>query len=205
MTYPPQPGGWPDQQGGWQQQPGGWQDPAGGYPNQAGGYPSPTSGQPAYVDPVSGQPTPYPDSTGYGQQQPYPESPGYAQQQPYPESPGYAGYPAYPGGYAAPVMVPAQRTNGMAIASMVVSLVGLVSLPCYGVGGIAIGLVGAILGHVGKRQTTERGEGGGGMALAGIIIGWIAVGIGLIIVAFFVFVVWWAVNSPPSTYVTPTY
>ncbi len=185
MTYPPQPGGsWPDQQGGWQQQPGGWQDPA-------GGYASPTSGQPAYVDPVSGQPTPYPDSSGY------------AQQQPYPTSPGYAGYPGYPG-YPAPVMVPTQRTNGMAIASMVVSLVGLVSLPCYGVGGIVIGLVGAILGHVGKRQATERGEGGGGMALAGIIVGWIAVAIGIVILAFFVFFVWW-VSTLPSTYPTPTY
>jgi hypothetical protein len=188
MTYPPQPGGsWPDQQGGWQQQPGGWQDPA-------GGYASPTSGQPTYVDPVSGQPT-YVDPVS-GQPVPYPDSGGYAQQQPYPTSPGYAGYPGYP----ASVMVPTQSTNGMAIASLVVSLVGLVSLSCYGVGGI-IGLVGAILGHVGKRQITERGEGGSGMALAGIIIGWITVAIGVAILAFLVFAVWW-VSTLPSTYPT---
>jgi hypothetical protein len=202
MTYPPQPGGWPDQQGGWQQQPGGWQDPASGYGQQPGGYGQQPGGQPTYVDPVSGQPT-YVDPVS-GQPTPYPESPGYAPQQPYPTSPGYAGYPGGYPGYVPPVMVPTQSTNGMAIASLVVSLVGLVSVFCYGIGGIVIGLVGAILGHVGKRQIAERGEGGGGMALAGIICGWIAVGLGVAILAFFVFAVWW-VSNLPSTYPTPTY
>jgi Domain of unknown function (DUF4190) len=184
MTYPPQSGGWPDQQGGYQQdQPGGWQDPA-------GGYGSPVSGQPAYVDPVSGQPTAYPADTS-----------GYAQQQPYPTSPGYAGYPGYPG-YGTPVMVPSQRTNGMAIAAMVVSLVSLPGLFCYGVGGIVIGMVGAILGHVARRQVTERGEGGSGMALAGIIIGWIAVAVGVVVLGLFIWLVWWASNLP-STYPSP--
>jgi hypothetical protein len=197
MSYPPQGGGWPqDQQGAWQQpQPGGWQDPAGGY--ATGGYVDPAtgqpaSGQPAYIDPVSGQPTSYP---GYGTQQvpAYPTSPGY----------GY-GYPqqGYPG-YTAPVMQSGPGTNGMSIASMVVSLVALISLPCYGVGGIVIGVVGAILGHVGKRQIAQRGEQGGGMALAGIIIGWISVVLGLAVVAFLVFFVWWAVSTTPS-YPYPT-
>ncbi len=197
MSYPPQGGGWQqDQQGAWQQaQPGGWQDPAGGYVD-------PASSQPAYIDPVSGQPTAYPVS---GQPAQYPT---YGQQPAqYPTSPSYGyGYQqAYPG-YGAPLMAPQQRNNGMAIASMVVSIVGAVSLPCYGIGGIVIGLVGAILGHVAKRQIAERNEGGGGMALAGIIVGWIAVAIGVAIVAFFVFFVWWAVtNSPNYPYSTPTY
>ncbi len=196
MSYPPQGGGWQqDQQGAWQQaQPGGWQDPAGGYVD-------PASSQPAYIDPVSGQPTPYPVSgqpaqyPGYGQPAQYPTSPSY----------GYGYQQAYPG-YGAPLMAPQQRNNGMAIASMVVSIVGAVSLPCYGVGGIVIGLVGAILGHVAKRQIAQRNEAGGGMALAGIIVGWIAVVIGIAIVAFLVFFVWWAVNNTPNyPYSTPTY
>jgi hypothetical protein len=193
MSYPPQGGGWPqDQQGGWQQpQQGGWQDPASGYP---GGYADPASSQPAYLDPVSGQPTSYP---GYTTAQPpatYPTSPSY----------GYGYQQAYPG-YGAPVLPASARTNGLAIASMVVALVGLPFLFCYGAGGV-MGLVGAILGHVAQRQVKQRGEQGGGMALAGIIVGWIVVVIALAIVAFFVFFVWYVVsNSPNYPYSTPTY
>jgi Domain of unknown function (DUF4190) len=199
MSYPPQ-GGWQqDQQGGWQQpQPGGWQDPAGGY--QSGyadpassqpTYTDPASSQPAYIDPVSGQPTSYP---GYGAQPPaYPTSPSY----------GYGYQQAYPG-YGAPLMPAATRTNGLAVAAMVVALVGLPFLVCYGAGGV-LGLVGAILGHIAQGQVKSRGEQGGGMALTGIIVGWITVVIALAVVAFFVFFVWYVVNSVPNyPYSTPT-
>jgi len=126
MSYPPQPGGWPDQQGGaWQGQPvGGWQDPAGG--QQA--YVDPASGQPAYVDPISGQPM------GYPAQPPYSPAPGYE----------YQGYQPY----APPVMVPSRRTNGMSIAAMVVAIVGLLSSPCYGIAGIAIGWIAVLAGLI---------------------------------------------------------
>jgi hypothetical protein len=191
MSYPPQGGGWQDQQGSWQQpQPGGWQDPA------AGGYANPSSGQPAYVDPSSGQPA-YADPVS-GQPAGYPQYPAT-----YPTSPGYGYEQTYPG-YNAPVTTPTARTNGLAIASLVVSLVALVSTPCYGIGGIVIGAVGAILGHVGKRQITERGEQGGGMAMAGIIIGWISLAIGIIVLVLIGVFVWWAANQatpyPTSTY-----
>src|SRR5262249_7249611 len=182
MTYPPQ-GGWQDPQGGWQQgPPGGWQDPAGGYVD-------PASGQPAYVDPISGQPAGYPS---YTTQAPVPT---------YPVSPEYGYQPAAYPGYGAPMMAPTSGTNGMAIASMVISLIGLLTFWCYGVPGVVFGTVGAILGHGAKRQTTERNEQGGGMALAGIIIGWIAVALGLIIVGLVVWAFVWATNRTPySTY-----
>jgi hypothetical protein len=93
----------------------------------------------------------------------------------------------------------------MAIAAMVISLVGLITFWCYGVPGIVFGAVGAIMGHVAKRQTAERQEQGGGMALAGIIIGWISVVLGLIAGAFYAYFIWWAVNLPNNTYPTPTY
>jgi len=163
-------------------QPGGWQDPA-GQPV----YLDPASGQPAYVDPTSGQPAGY---AGY----PPPQSP-------YSPAPGYV-YPAY----APPVMVPTQRTNGLSIAAMVVSIAGLLSAFCYGIPAIAIGLVGAILGHVGYRQTKERGEGGAGMAIAGIAVGWIAVLVGLIVLAVYAYFVWWFKNSIDNyQYPNPAY
>lgn len=122
----------------------------------------------------------------------YPGSPAYpppAGQQVYPPPQSGAGYGGY-GGYGAqpPVAyypaayVPKAKTNGLALTSMILGIVGVVMLICYGIGGL-IGIVGAILGHVAKRQIRERQEGGDGMALAGIICGWIAAGISLLIIA----------------------
>jgi MFS family permease len=75
----------------------------------------------------------------------------------------------------------------LAIASLAVSIAGLVMLCGYGIGGI-VGLVGAILGHVARRQVRERGENGSGLALAGIICGWIAVALGVVAIGFLVWV-----------------
>lgn len=104
-------------------------------------------GQPAYPPPTS--------QAGYAQSGPLP--PGYG-------PPGYQ-QPQYgPPGYAAPM-----RTNNMAIASMVCSLAGLLT-------GISAP-VGAILGHVARRQIRDSGEQGDGMALTGIIVGWVLTGL----------------------------
>jgi hypothetical protein len=94
-----------------------------------------------------------------------------------PTAPGYA-YPA-PYGHAYPA--PVARNNGLAIASMVVSIAA------FAVCGGLLGIVGAILGHVARRQIREQGGEGDGMALAGIIVGWIGFAIGLALVAFYIF------------------
>lgn len=104
--------------------------------------------------------------------------------------PGYGAPPAYYPGYAPPT-----KTNSMAVASMVVSIAGAVLLFCYGVGGV-VGAVGAILGHVSRRQIRERQESGNGMALAGIITGWIATALGLLIMALIAVFIVWAANNP---------
>lgn len=103
----------------------------------------------------------YPDGQGptpYGQQ-PYPQQPYGAQ--PY----GQPQYGQPPYGYPYP---PPQRTNGLAIASMVLGILWL-----YWIGSI----LALVFGYVAKRQIKERGEAGGGMATAGIVLGWIGVGI----------------------------
>ena len=123
-----------------QQQPGsGWQEP--GWQQQ----PQP----PAYGEPTQAQPT-YGPPAAYGE-------PVYP-----------AGQPGYPPGYGQPMygqpVVLSQPTNGLAIASMIVSILGF-------------GPVGAIMGHIARRQIQERGEQGDGFALAGIIVGWVTTGI----------------------------
>jgi hypothetical protein len=70
--------------------------------------------------------------------------------------------------YGAPAYAP-QRTNGLAIASFVLSLFFFVC----GIGSI----LAVIFGHIARKQIRERGEQGGGLATAGLIIGYIGIGI----------------------------
>lgn len=209
MTYPSPPGPQPS---------GGWNDPAWSS-GQPGGQPDPTqpmvgqpmSGQPVSGDPASGYPPPADPASGYPPMNPaggYPPQldpvSGYPVAPPMDPAGGYppqlaayqaSGYPSY--GYPPAAAPP--PTNGMAIASMVISIVGILGLCGYGLGGY-IGVLGAILGHVAKKQIRERGENGDGMALAGIILGWIATAIALIAtVAIIVFIIW-AANQDPSTF-----
>lgn len=62
-----------------------------------------------------------------------------------------------------------RRTNGMAIASMVLGILWL-----YWIGSV----LALVFGYVAKRQIAEsRGtQDGGGMATAGIVLGWIGIG-----------------------------
>lgn len=100
-------------------------------------------------------------------QQPY-QPYGPPPQQPYGQQP----YGQQPPAYGYPV---AAQTNGMAVAALVVSIVSLMA--CCG----ASGFIGAILGHMSRGQIRRTGEQGGGMALAGVIVGWIGFGIFLLV------------------------
>ncbi|HEY3010952.1 MAG TPA: DUF4190 domain-containing protein [Micromonosporaceae bacterium] len=159
------------------------------HPPQPGGWPDPWSPQepPAQADPPTGPGAPPPGASGPTPTEPYGYPPGY---------PAY-GYPphGYPG-YGYPVAAP--PTNGLAIASMVVSIVSVAPGLCaYGLGGY-LGAVGAILGHVARRRIRERGEGGDGMALAGIIVGWIATGLAVLATIAIVIFIVWAANHPST-------
>ena len=119
--------------------------------------------QPGPPDPVPPPPDPQP----YGYQ-----PPAY-----------YAPQPMYPYGY-----VPPRPTEGLAIASLVVSCAGVFGLCLYGVGGL-LGIVGAILGHVARRRIARTGADGAALALAGIIVGWCMAAVSAAAVAFFVIVI----------------
>lgn len=62
----------------------------------------------------------------------------------------------------------------MAIAAMVVSLASLVSCQL-------IGAVGIYLGYKAREQIRATGEDGEGFAQAGIIVGWVAIGLTVVI------------------------
>jgi hypothetical protein len=120
----------------------------------------------------------------------------------YPAQPYGTGYPQ-PYGYAYPGQpLAAASTSGLAIASLVVSCAGVLGLCAYGLGGY-LGIVGAILGHVGRRQIRERGESGEGLALAGVIIGWLTTAIAVIATAAIVFFVVWASGQESGSSPTP--
>ena len=92
---------------------------------------------------------------------------------PYLAQPPYQQYPPpqqqYPPQYPYPYPYPPARpTNGMAIAAMVLGIVWV-----YWIGSI----LAVIFGHVALNEIRRTKQGGEGMAIAGIVLGWIGVGI----------------------------
>jgi predicted RNA-binding Zn-ribbon protein involved in translation (DUF1610 family) len=81
---------------------------------------------------------------------------------------------------------PSSQTNGLAIASMVVGIVSLVTLMgCFPVGAV-LGIVAVVFGHMGRKQSKSMsGAIGGGMAMAGLSMGWVSVGLSLAILALY--------------------
>jgi uncharacterized protein DUF4190 len=155
-------------------------------PGHGSPYAAPSPTNPGEGSPYAAPGTAYPaqDAAYSGPSYPPPAYPAYP---PYPgqpyQPPGHPyATPAYQYGYADPYgYAPPRPTDGLAIASMVVSCIAVPAALClYGFAGL-IGIVGAILGHVSRRRIRTTGAGGGGMALAGVIVGWIAAGLGLLI------------------------
>jgi Domain of unknown function (DUF4190) len=106
--------------------------------------PPPPPGPPPASSPPPSAPTPPPAPPAYGQQ------------------PGGYGYQSTP------------RTNGLAIASLVL---GIAQIFLCIIGGI----LALVFGYIARRQIDESGgtQGGRGMAIAGIILGWIGIGLGI--------------------------
>jgi Domain of unknown function (DUF4190) len=110
--------------------------------------------------PVSGPA--FPQSAPSAYQEPAGAAPAGAPYGGHIQSQGYNAYTPYG--------VPAKRTNGLAIASLVCSCVGFVLF--------VPALLGIIFGFVARSQIRQSGgtQGGDGLAIAGIIVGfaWIA-------------------------------
>ena len=83
-------------------------------------------------------------------------------------------YPPYPG-VGAP---PAGPRNGLGVASLVVAIGGLVTALSV-VGGVLLGIVAVVLGFVGHARVRRGQADNGGVAIAGIVLGALAVVAGL--------------------------
>ena len=71
---------------------------------------------------------------------------------------------------------PARPNSGLAIGSLIASILGVTFLPLIG------SIIGVILGYMAKRQIEESmGElGGEGLAKAGIIVGFVGIGLSVL-------------------------
>jgi hypothetical protein len=105
-----------------------------------------------------------------------PYQPYQPPQHPYGQAPSYGQQPY---GYTPP-----RGTNGLAIASLVTSLVW-----ACGISSIAA----IVCGHIARSQIKRTGEQGAGMALAGLIIGYLGVAV---VVGYFVVVAIVLANDP---------
>ncbi|MFM7272049.1 MAG: DUF4190 domain-containing protein [Actinomycetes bacterium] len=97
---------------------------------------------------------------------------------PPPAPPGYSYAPRIQ-----PVGTAAGRTNGFAIAALVLGCVG--AFTC-GVGSV----LAVVFGFIARSQIRQRGEQGNGMALAGIILGFVVIAL---------FVIWALVLAVTGT------
>lgn len=108
------------------------------------------------------------DENPYGQPNPYGQQPNpYEQQPPYGQQPAYGQQPwAGQPGYQAPYGGGTQR-NSLAVWSLVLGIVGL----CCGIAGIGA----LVLGKQAKDAVARGEANNGGMATAGIVLGWVAI------------------------------
>lgn len=161
----------------------GAQPPGGGYGQQ------PPSGAGYGGQPSEGYGQQQPSGGGYGQGGYGEQPPGYSQEQPLgygqqpPSAGGYGQQPPSYGGYAQQGYgqgygqaygqpgygyAPPRSTNGMAVASLVLGIIGLVFCGLTSIPGV-------ILGHIALNRIKKTGEEGSGMAIGGLVTSYITV------------------------------
>ncbi len=82
-------------------------------------------------------------------------------------------------------------TNGLAIASLIC---GIGQIFLFTVGSVAA----VVLGHLARRQIRQTGEEGAGIALAGMILGYIGLVLSIIAFILILALAVWASHQPPS-------
>jgi uncharacterized protein YacL len=105
---------------------------------------------------------------------------------PAPPAPAYGSAPAYDAGTPSYAAAPAsQKTNVLAIVSLVSAFF--------------ISIVGIITGHIALSQIKKTGEQGRGLAIAGLIIGYVGLVIGIIVAIVWFVIIGAAISSGDIT------
>lgn len=137
-----------------------------------------------------------PSQPPYGQPPSYGQQPGYGQPQ-YPPPPPQPGY-GQPASYAAAPMAVAQPSNNLAVWSLVTGILSLVLC------GAIAGIVAVITGHMALNQakTLPPQFSRRGMAMAGLIMGYISIGLTILAIIFYIIIIAAAASStpPPSSF-----
>jgi len=137
------------------------------------GYPQPD--QPPAAD--------YPKAGSYADASAGP----YSQSSPYPVAATSYGGPGY--GQAPPTApyggwVPARKQNALAVTSLILAIGAWLALGCF------LSLPAVICGHIARRQIRENPyQDGDGLAVAGLVVGWINLGLYIAIALFILFVI----------------
>ncbi|MGH8921151.1 MAG: DUF4190 domain-containing protein, partial [Actinomycetes bacterium] len=76
---------------------------------------------------------------------------------------------AYPPGYPVPTLAPSGPQRRLAVASLVSGLLGITVLWLIG------GILALYFGYRARNQIAENGRRGQGMAMAGIVLGWVGI------------------------------
>jgi hypothetical protein len=153
------------EEGGWEsnwQRPkeGEWkQAPDGTWYKDAGSQPKPAESQWA------------PPSGGWEQPQPPPQQPPAAQPQPQAQWPPAQGGPG--------TFIPPQPTSGKATGALILGIAGIFFCP------LVCAILALVLGYQARSEIDRSGGriGGRGQATAGIVLGWVGVGLVLLFVA----------------------
>ena len=165
------------------------QDPYGQQPSQD------PYGQPQYGQPQYGQPQqpayqdPYAQPQQPAYQDPYaqPQQPAY--QDPYAQQPPVSGQPyptsggAYPtAGYGTPGYgTPAQPQNTLGLVGMILGIASIPLLCCFYIG-LPLGIAAAVVSYLGLNKVKQGVANNRGMAMAGLICGGVAAGLGILLI-----------------------
>jgi hypothetical protein len=145
----------------------GYQQPAPGYP--AAGYAPGSSG---YLPPTAFSPAQNPQAYG----------PGVA-----------AGMPATPGYRPVPRPGVGRRTNALAVTSLVLGVVQFVGWFIFLLPGLLAAILAIVLGFVATKQVSSSGESGRGLAVTGVVLGFL----GILVVGLLIIVTYSSVTSQP--------
>jgi hypothetical protein len=150
-----------------------YSNPPGGYPGAPGADPGPPGAYPSAPGAYPSTPGAYPNPPqSYGYSYPQPAAP-------YGQPVGFA-----QGGYGMPAQ---PSTNSLALTSMILGISAAVVgffglfLSFFMLLAFPAAVAAVITGHIGLSTTKKTGQSGAGMALTGIIIGYVVAGLGLLL------------------------